>query len=298
MSLTPYAMPPNLGATAGAPRASSRNLRHTRTGAVLVMVLITFAVLGPLLTSHDPNASDFVRGITPDNAPAGPSVAHWLGTDRLFRDVFARLAFGARTSLLIGTLSTAIAVLIGSTVGMLAGWYEGQWLDTALMRLVDIGLAFPSLLAVMALGAVFEQTTALTILLLLGLTGWLGIARVIRAKTLQIRSLEFVTASRALGQSTPQLLLRHVLPNVAGPIVVLATVLVGQMILAESALSYLGTGMAPPRASWGHMLFEGQDALSTAPWIAGAPAAAILVAVFGFNLLGEGLRDALDPKRT
>jgi ABC-type dipeptide/oligopeptide/nickel transport system permease subunit len=273
-------------------------LHPTRTGAVLVLVLVAFAAVGPLLTSHDPNASDFVHGITLEQAPASPSVAHWLGTDRLFRDVFARLALGARTSLLIGTLSTTIAVLIGSTVGILAGWYEGRWLDTALMRLVDIGLAFPFLLLVMALGAVVERTTALTILVLLGLTGWLGIARVVRAKTLQIRALEYVMASRALGQSTPQLLLRHVLPNVAGPIVVLATVLVAQMILAESALSYLGAGMAPPTASWGHMLFEGQDTLSTAPWIAGAPAAAIVVAVFGFNLLGEGLRDALDPKRS
>ena len=271
--------------------------RQERVGAFLVGLIVVFAVVGPWIAPHDPNASDFVHGVTPEHLPVGPSREFWLGTDRLFRDVFARLAVGARASLLIGVASTAIAVGLGGLVGIVAGWYEGRRLDTALMRLVDVGLAFPFLLIVMALGAAFDRTTPRTILLTLGLTGWLGVARIIRAKTLQIRHLDFVTAARALGQSTPGIVLRHVLPNVAGTLVVIASMLVAQMILAESVLSYLGAGISPPAATWGHMLFEGQDYLAAAPWISGAPTIAILVAVLGFNLLGEGLRDALDPRK-
>ena len=168
--------------------------------------------------------------------------------------------------------------------------------DTGLMRLVDVGLAFPFLLLVMAIGAALERTTASTIVLTLGLTGWLGTARIIRSKTLTIRNLDFVVASRALGQSTWRVLWQHVVPNVAGPIIVIATISVAQMIVAESVLSYLGAGVSPPTPTWGQMLFEGQDAFLIAPWMLIAPASLILFAVFGFNLLGEGLRDALDPQ--
>jgi len=167
--------------------------------------------------------------------------------------------------------------------------------DGWLMRCVDVMLAFPFLLLIMALGAALDRTNAATILLTLGATGWLGIARVLRAKTLQVRALEFVEASRALGQSTPLILWRHVLPHVAGPLIVSATVLVAQMIVAESVLSYLGVGVSPPTPTWGRMLFEGQDDLVTAPWLIAAPAVAIVLAVWAFNMLGEGLRDALDP---
>ncbi len=278
--------------------ASSTRNANTTAGLVLVGVLVGFALVGPLLASHDPYASDFVHGVTAEHLPVPPSREFWLGSDRLFRDVFARLAAGARVSLLIGIAATAIATAIGSAVGMLAGWYEGRWLDTLLMRVVDVGLAFPFLLIVMALGAALERTTASTIFLTLGLTGWLGVARIVRSKTLQVRNLDYVLAARALGQSTPKIFARHVLPNIAGPIVVIGTILVAQMILAESVLSYLGAGIAPPTPTWGHMLFEGQDYLTAAPWITAAPATAILLCVLGFNLLGEGLRDALDPKKS
>jgi ABC-type dipeptide/oligopeptide/nickel transport system permease subunit len=167
--------------------------------------------------------------------------------------------------------------------------------DGVLMRLVDVLLAFPFLLLVMAIGAALQHTSAVTIFVTLGATGWLGIARVLRAKTMQVRSLEFVVASRALGQSTANVLLRHVLPNIAGPLVVSATVQVAQMIVVDSVLSYLGAGIAPPTPTWGRMLFEGQDYVVAAPWLVAAPGAAILLAVWGFNMLGEGLRDALDP---
>lgn len=167
--------------------------------------------------------------------------------------------------------------------------------DGWLMRLADILLAFPFLLLVMAIGASLDRTTAVTIFLTLGATGWLGIARVLRAKTMQVRTLGYIEASRALGQSTPRLIVKHVLPNVAGPLIVTATVLVAQMIVADSVLSYLGVGISPPTPTWGRMLFEGQDDYLVAPWLVAAPAVAILFAVWGFNMLGEGLRDALDP---
>lgn len=168
--------------------------------------------------------------------------------------------------------------------------------DGWLMRLADVLLAFPFLLLVMAVGASLDRTTAVTIFLTLGATGWLGIARVLRAKTMQVRSLGYVEASRALGQSTARVLWKHVLPNVAGPLIVTATVLVAQMIIADSVLSYLGVGISPPTPTWGRMLLEGQDDYVVAPWLVAAPAGAILLAVWGFNMLGEGLRDALDPR--
>jgi ABC-type dipeptide/oligopeptide/nickel transport system permease subunit len=168
--------------------------------------------------------------------------------------------------------------------------------DGLLMRLVDAMLAFPFLLLVMAVGAALDRATVVTIFVTLGLTGWLGIARLLRAKTLQVRSLEYVQASRAVGQSTALLMARHVLPNVAGPLVITATVQVAQMIVADSVLNYLGVGVSPPTPTWGRMLLEGQDYYLTAPWLVAAPAVAILLAVWGFNLLGEGLRDALEPR--
>ena len=288
------------GANAG-PLYGLRKARRSataRAGLVLVGLLVAFALVGPLVAKHDAFTSDFVRGVTPEHLPVGPNAEFWLGSDRLFRDVFARLAVGARMSLVIGIGATAIATALGSAVGILAGYHEGRWIDTLLMRVVDVGLAFPFLLIVMALGAALDRTTASTIFLTLGLTGWIGVARIVRAKTLQLRDLDYIVAARALGQTTPRILVRHLLPNIAGPIVVVATILVAQMILAESVLSYLGAGIAPPTPTWGHMLFEGQDYLGAAPWITAAPAVAILLSVLGFNLLGEGLRDALDPRKT
>jgi len=196
-------------------------------------------------------------------------------------------AFAAATAIVFARLARRMPVLrAGPRIN----------LDTGLMRIVDVGLAFPFLLLVMAIGAALERTTAQTIMLTLGLTGWLGTARIIRSKTLTIRNLDFVVASRALGQSTWRVLWQHIVPNVAGPIIVIATISVAQMIVAESVLSYLGAGVSPPTPTWGQMLFEGQDFYLVAPWTLIAPAVMILTAVFGFNLLGEGLRDALDPQ--
>ncbi len=282
----------------GRPRPRARFLAHrgARVGVALVAAVVLFALVGPMLASHSPLASDFVRGIGDDQMPVGPSRHFLLGADRLFRDELARLAEGARLSLFIALSSTAVATTVGGVVGVLSGYYAGTWVDALLMRIVDVGLAFPFLLLVLAIGAALDETSAWTILAVLGLTGWLGTARVVRAKTMQVKALDFVAASRALGQSTWAILLRHIVPNVAGPLLVLATMSVAQMIVAESVLSYLGVGIAPPTPTWGHMLFEGQDYYASAPWLLLAPGTAIVVAVLGFNLVGEGLRDALDPR--
>lgn len=267
-------------------------------GACLGLVLVIVALIGPWLVGHDPNASDFAFGRGPLGMPAGPSLQHWLGTDTLFRDVASRLVHGARLSLSIGMLATAVATGVGTVVGLVAGYTSGtrlSFVDAILMRLVDAGLAFPYLLLVMALGAALDRSDAPAIVLFLGLTGWMGMSRVVRAKTLQVRTLDYVTAARALGRSHVAILWRHVLPNIAGPIIVTASASVASMILAESVLSYLSVGVQPPTATWGRMLREGQTFFTADPRLVAAPGLAILVAVLAFNLLGEGLRDALDP---
>jgi ABC-type dipeptide/oligopeptide/nickel transport system permease subunit len=201
----------------------------------------------------------------------------------------AAIAMGRPAAAILATLAAGFAAL---------RWRGGPRVDVDgwLMRAADVLLAFPFLLLVMAIGAALDRTTAVTIFLTLGATGWLGIARVLRAKTMQVRALEYVEASRALGQSTARVLLKHVLPNVSGPLIVTSTILVAQMIVADSVLSYLGVGISPPTPTWGRMLSEGQDDYLAAPWLVAAPAVAILLAVWGFNMLGEGLRDALDPR--
>jgi ABC-type dipeptide/oligopeptide/nickel transport system permease subunit len=279
-------------------RARFTRNRSAVAGTGIVALLVAFAVVGPLLASHGALESDFARGVAADDMPVGPSAAFPLGADRIFRDVFARLAVAGRLSLLIAVSATLLASAIGAFVGIVAGYYEGtrlRLLDGMLMRAVDVMLAFPFLLLVMAIGAALDHTSAVTLFVILGATGWMGIARVLRARTMQVRSLDYVVASRALGQPAARVMVRHVLPNVAGPLIVSATVLVAQMIVADSALSYLGLGIAPPTPTWGRMLFEGQDYYAVAPWLVAAPAAVILLAVWGFNMLGEGLRDALDP---
>ena len=289
------------------PRAWRRFKRNRGAvvGASIVGSLIAFALLAPVVLGQDPLASDLEHGRTADGTPAPPSALHLLGTDSLFRDELSRLAHGARLSLEIGFAATAISVFIGAALGIVAGYSHGQaWrigpirigLDGVIMRFVDVGLSFPFLLLVMAIAAAVDRTTEATILLVLGLTSWLGTARVVRSKTIQVRDLDFVLASRALGQRTSVILLRHILPNVGGVLIVLATISVAQMILAEAVLSYLNLGIAPPAPTWGHMLLEGQRAYLAAPWMLVAPGVALLLSVLGFNLLGEGLRDALDPK--
>jgi ABC-type dipeptide/oligopeptide/nickel transport system permease subunit len=282
------------------PRARKRfmNNRGAVFGLGLVVVLIVFAVVGPFFSGHHPDTSDFTHGRDADGLLAGPSARHWLGVDHLCRDELSRIAHGARISLLVAFVATALSIIVGTAVGLASGYAEGtraRALDGFLMRVVDIGLSFPYLLLVMAIGAAVGDTTVLTILMVLGLTSWFGTARIMRSKTIQVRSLDFIVASRALGQSTHWILLRHILPNVAGPLIVIASASVAQMIIAESVLSYLQVGLPPPTATWGRMLLEGQRIYTLYPRLVLAPGVMIFLAVIGFNLLGEGLRDALDP---
>lgn len=291
---------PALAATP-AERILARLRRHpsARVGATLLVALVVFAVLGPLFTSADPLASDFVHGFTPEGLPAPPSAQHLLGTDSVFRDVLSRLAHGGRLSLLVAVLATLLSTFIGATVGIVAGTFAGTehgWIDSALMRVVDVLLSFPYLLLVMAIGAALDSTSVATVLLVLGLTSWLSTARILRAKTLQLRELGYIEAARALGQRTPVIWIKHIVPNVSGPLIVVSTSSMASMILAESVLSYLSVGVQPPTATWGRMLAEGQRTFSAAPHLVVAPAVAILVAVLAFNLVGEGLRDALDVR--
>jgi ABC-type dipeptide/oligopeptide/nickel transport system permease subunit len=412
------------------PRAIARfrKNRGALVGLAIVVAIVLFSFLGPLLTPHSPIIPDFEHGTGPFGTPGHPSRLHWLGTDTIFRDLFARLAMGGRLSLEVAFVATVIAMGIGTAIGVLSGYFKGTrtrvdhladalalmvaalgamsvtifhesllgyrllafagyalvaamalrlvarifaWVggglrpfaatdlvdtlllavvsysvvhrgaqalgnhavvgtvvasglanlgfralyarrssgysqrpipflridfDDALMRVVDVLLSFPFLLLLMAISAAVDHTSEATIFLVLGLTAWTGTARVIRSKTLQVRELEFIVASRALGQPTPWILVRHILPNVAGIAIILATNSVASMIVAEAALSFLGLSVPPPSASWGRMLEEGRSYYTAAPWLILAPSIAILLAVLGFNLLGEGLRDAFDPK--
>ncbi|WP_437291470.1 ABC transporter substrate-binding protein [Sorangium sp. So ce406] len=272
--------------------------RSALLGLAIVALLALFAVAGPAVVGHDPNASDFSLSRDAFGAPPGPSAAHWLGTDPLFRDLLARLAHGARLSLGIALASTVVATGLGALVGVAAGMASGTRagaLDGALMRLVDVILALPYLLFVTAIGVAVGRADAGTILLVLGLTGWTGAARVVRAKTLELAQRDFVASARALGAGPLHVVRRHVLPNVGGTLLALATISAGQMILAEAALSYLGAGVQPPTATWGRMLHEAEPYLGVKPLLVAAPGFAILLAVLGFHRASEGLRDALDP---
>jgi ABC-type dipeptide/oligopeptide/nickel transport system permease subunit/ABC-type transport system substrate-binding protein len=282
--------------------AAWRRFRANRPavfGVWLVALLFAFAALGPLLIPHSPIVSDFSLTRAPGGGPPGASWRHWLGTDVLFRDVLARLAHGARLSLGVALAATALSTFVGAAVGLIAGWYAGTragLIDAVLMRLVDVLLALPFLLLVTAIGVAVGRADVGTILLVLGLTGWTGTARLVRAKTLQVRELDFVTAARALGAGPVRIVLRHVLPNVASTLIVVATSSVAAMIVAEGVLGYLTVGVSPPQPSWGRMLHEAETYLGVRPALVAAPGFAILLAVLGWNRIGEGLRDALDPR--
>jgi ABC-type dipeptide/oligopeptide/nickel transport system permease subunit/ABC-type transport system substrate-binding protein len=269
-------------------------------GLVVAVLLVAFALLGPLFAAWAPDVSDFSMTRDAFGAPPGPSARHWLGTDAIFRDVASRLASGARVSLLVSLGATAVSSVVGTSAGLVAGTCAGgrfRVVDAALMRVVDVLLALPFLLFVTAVGAAVGRTDVGTMVLVLGLTGWTAAARLVRSKTLEVREREFVTAARALGAGHVRVALRHVLPNVAGPALVLATSLVGQMILAEAVLGYLTVGVQPPRATWGRMLHEAEPYLGSRLGLVAAPAIAILLSVLAFSRVGDGLRDALEPPR-
>ncbi len=274
-----------------------RRNKGALAGLVLVLLVTLLGVFGPWLAPYDP-VTQFTEVLFLDNGlPAGPGVVagHWLGGDVLARDELSRLLSGARVSMLVAYVATAIAVVIGVTLGLVAGYVGGR-VDSALMRFVDVVLSMPFLLLAIVMQRVWDAPGLWTICVVLGVLSWTTLARVTRAKTMEARQLDYIEAARALGLRHVAILARHVLPNVIGPIIAIATILVARMIIAESALSFLGLGVRPPTASWGSMLSDSQSLLLGVPRLTLYPAALISMAVFGFNLFGEGLRDAFDPK--
>jgi len=257
-------------------------------GGVVVCVLFLLSIFAPYLTPFSPDDLDAYHVLLP------PSAEHWLGTDELGRDVLTRIIYGARVSLKVGFVAVGIAAFIGTVAGLCAGYYGG-WVDQVIMRFVDIMLCFPTFFLMLAVIAMLEPSIWY-IMIIIGLTGWMGVARLVRAEVLSLRERDFILAARAIGASDRRIIFRHILPNALSPVIVAATLGVAGAILTESALSFLGIGVQPPTPSWGNMLTSGKDYLEFAWWLSLFPGLAILITVIAYNLVGEGLRDALDPR--
>ncbi len=269
-------------------------LRHrgASIGLALVVIIALVAIFAPLLAPHDPLAMPdpvLLRAVP-------PSRGYWLGTDAFSRDVFSRLLFGARVSLVVGIASALLAVVIGGAVGVLAG-LSSPAVDGALMRGVDVALALPRVFILMAALALWEGAPLGALIVLIAVTGWFGASRLVRAHVRSLVAEPWAAATLALGGGRRRLV-RHLLPHVAATIIVSATLDIGNIILLEAGLSFLGLGIGPPAPTWGNMILEGRDLIFTAPWVAIAPGIALMITVIAFNLLGDGLRDALDPRRS
>ena len=259
-----------------------------RLGLLLVAMVVLAAAFAPWLAPHDP-----LRGNLADDSLSPPGRQFLFGADAQGRDVLARVLYGARISLLVGVISQGVAITLGVTLGLLAGFYR-RWIDLLIMRLADITLAFPSLLLLIAVAAAIKPSLPV-IFLVIGAVGWAGMARLVRAQVLVLAKSDYVTAARALGASDSRILLSHLLPNVRAPVIVTATLGIAGAIMAEAALSFVGLGAQPPTPSWGAMVADGRDLIRVAPWVSVAPGLAVGIAVLGFNLVGDGLREALDP---
>ncbi len=268
-------------------RALRRN-RLAVIGGVVVLILVALAVLAPVLAPRDPNRPD-IKSIL-----AEPSRSHPLGTDQLGRDVLSRMLYGARVSLAVGFVSVGIATVIGLVLGSIAG-YNGGLVDGFVMRLVDLMLVFPRFFLLLAVLA-FLKPSIWTIMAVIGLTGWMGVTRLVRAEFLSLKEREFVVWSHAIGASGFRVVWRHILPNAIAPVLVAMTLGIPAAILTESGLSFLGLGVQPPYATWGNILNEGKDTIEIGWWLSFYPGVAILLTVLSYNLLGEGIRDALDPR--
>ena len=268
--------------------------RVALVGLAVIVVSAALATLAPALAPADPARNDLLARLTPPAWMVGGSWAHPLGTDTLGRDVVSRLLYGARVSLIVGFSAVVLAGVLGVLLGLVSGYYGGR-LDDALMRLGDVQLAFPALVLAIAVLAVVGSGLG-NVVLVLGVTGWVTYARIARGETLSLRHREFVEGARALGARDAEILWRHVLPNVLPSITVVATFSVARTIIAEASLSFLGLGIPPPAPSWGAMLDEGRNYLTTGWWLALFPGLAILAVVLGINVVGDWLRDTLDPR--
>lgn len=259
----------------------------TILGSTLAIVLIVLALITPWITG-DPLKQDTKQRLQ------SPSTAHWLGTDQLGRDVMSRVLYGSRISLRIGLIVTGISLVVGAIVGLLAGLLGGVW-DDILMRTTDIFLAFPGLILAMAISAALGPNLT-NVMIAVAAVSWPGYARLLRAQVLAVKNLEFVDAARSLGASTPRIAWQHLLPNSIAPLLVQASFDIGSSILVAAGLSFIGFGAQPPTPEWGAMVSETRNFINEAPWASSAPAIAILLTVLAFNLLGDGLRDILDPR--
>lgn len=265
-----------------------RRNRLALFGGSVVLALFIVSLLAPLISPFDPSAINAYTVLSP------PSWHHWFGTDELGRDVFSRVLYGSRVSLKVGFVAVGIAVSIGTVIGLVSGYFSGL-VDSALMRVVDVMLCFPAFFLILAI-ITFLEPSIWYIMMVIGLTGWMGVARLVRAETLSIREMDYILAARCIGCSNTRIIFRHILPNAVSPVLVSATLGIAGAILTESALSFLGIGVQPPTPSWGNILTSGKDYIEFAWWLSLFPGLAILVTVLAYNLLGEGIRDALDPR--
>ncbi len=258
------------------------------TGGIVVILLFIVSIFASWIAPYDPNAINLQKVLL------SPSLDHIFGTDQLGRDVFSRMVWGAGISLKVGFVATGVSICIGVILGALAGYY-GKWVDTLIMRFVDIMLCFPAFFLILAVIAILEPSIW-NIMIVIGLTSWMGITRLVRADFISLKERDFVQAARVIGASDLRIIFRHILPNAMASVLVAATLGVAGAILTESALSFLGIGVQPPTPSWGNILTAGKNNIDIAWWLSLYPGLAILITVLGYNLLGEGIRDSLDPR--
>lgn len=273
----------------GVLRARLRRDRFFQLGLALVTLVVGAAVLAPWLAPFDPLSGDLRNAYL-----LGPGGRFLLGTDSQGRDVLSRVLYGARLSLSVGLISQSVAVTLGVLLGLVSGYY-GRWVDAVVMRLADVTLAFPTLLLLIAVAAAVKPSLPL-VFVVIGIVGWAGMARLVRSQVLVLKRSEYVLAAQALGALDRRVLLRHLLPNVRTQVIIAATLGIAGSIMAEAALSFVGLGAQPPTPSWGAMVADGRDLLRVAPWVSFAPGIAIGLAVLGFNLVGDALREAYDPR--
>ncbi len=277
-----------------------RRLRRDKVAMislVVILLIVLMAIFAPVfasITGHPPNEQYRDIGLTPDGLPRGPNGTFWLGTDDLGRDVLVRIAYGARVSLLVGVIATAITVAIGVVLGLAAGFLGGV-VDTVLARLIDVVLSVPFLLVAIALVSVTGPSLTVTVLVI-GFFSWASVARIVRGQVLSLREREFVEAARSLGAGDTRIMFVDVLPNVLAPVIVYTTLLIPVVIVTQATLSFLGLGLPPPTADWGGMISESQNYYTTAWWFIFFPGLALLITTLAFNLLGDGVRDAFDPR--
>jgi ABC-type dipeptide/oligopeptide/nickel transport system permease subunit len=299
---------PTAPAATGQPRIEGRTpwqlawqrLRHDRVAMislvviVLVLLMAVFAPVVAAVTGHPVNEQYRQTGLTPDGLPTPPSSEFWLGTDDLGRDILVRIAYGARISLLVGVAATTLTVVIGVVIGLAAGFLGGL-VDTVLARLIDVVLSVPFLLVAIALVSITGPSLLVTVLVI-GFFSWASVARIVRGQVLSMREREFVEAARSLGASSRRIMFVDILPNVLAPVIVYASLLIPVVIVVEATLSFLGLGLAPPTADWGGMISSAQNYYTTSWWFVVFPGAALLITTLAFNLLGDGIRDAFDPR--